>query len=163
LVCSGGPRRADDAAAAERLDVERAATPWQSVLAASIGSHLDISMRTGSVVAGRCIDVGRRWCLIDTGTTHTLVMAEHVVSLAGAQGVAPQSLVELGVGAVLRRWARLALPVSLEVTNAERFQGAVTEVLSDAVTIATETEPVRRLLVPVNGIVTVRGPRLEYD
>jgi hypothetical protein len=163
LVFYEAARREDDAASAERLEVERAATSWHSLLAGSVGSPIDLVMCTGSAVAGQCVDVGRMWCLVDCETTHALVMVDQVVSLTGAHRVGSRSVAEPGAGSVLRRWARLGMPVSVELVTAERVRGVVAEVLSDALAIATDTEPSRRVMVPLTAVVTVRGPRLELD
>ncbi|MFL6181113.1 MAG: hypothetical protein ACJ73J_02290 [Actinomycetes bacterium] len=163
LVSHGVERRWVDQAAAERREVEWAATSWGALVAGATGDLVEVALSTDSTVAGRLIDSGRGWCLIDSGTRYTLVLLDQVTTFVAAARVLPEASIQRGVGAVLRRWARMREQITVELTNGNRIAGSVTEVMSDAVCVVTETESPRRVVIPLRSVVAVSGSMIVVE
>lgn len=156
----GRRRREDDDAAAERRDVEWAATPWHSLVVGSCGHEVELTLTTGSVVAGEVTDVGGSWCLVATGGSAVAVILEHVTSMRAPLRTTPPGRIQRPLGSVLRRWARMRGDVSLELADGTVCRGKVRHVLSDAVLVASDHDPVGRV-IPLTALISVRGPRLD--
>ena len=163
LVSDGVERRWVDQAAAERREVEWAATSWGALVAGARGDLVEVALTTDSMVTGRLIDSGRGWCLIDSGTRYTLVLLDYVVTFNAAARVLPEPSIQRGVGAVLRRWARLREQITVELTSGNRISGNIREVMSDAVCVVTETEARRRVVIPLRAVVAVSGSTIVVD
>lgn len=162
LVSDGVERRWIDQAAAERREVEWAATSWGALVAGAKGDVVEVALTTDSRVTGALIDSGRGWCLIDSGTRHTVVLLDHVVTFVAPARVLPEAPLQRGVGAVLRRWARMRERITVELANGNRISGIVTDVMSDAVCVVRETAP-RRVVLPLRAVVAVSGSKIDVD
>jgi hypothetical protein len=163
LMSREGERTWDDQAAAERVEVEWAATSWRALVAGSVGDWVDVTLTTGSTVAGRCVDHGRGWCLIDGGGRYTLVLLDQVVMISGVGRVDPERRVQRGAGAVLRRWARMRDQISVELVDGRRVEGRLSEVMSDAVCVVRETESARRVVIPLTAVVAMNGSAIAGE
>lgn len=167
----GRQRRLDDDAAAERREVEWSATAWHSLVVGACGHEIELTTSTGTVVAGSVVDVGSRWCLVDTGGGSVAVSLDHIVSMQAPLRATPPRPIQRTLGSVLRRWARMRAELSLELVDARMRVGRVRQVLADAVTleVAGDQDLVggdRRgvaMTVPLDAVVTVRGPRLGLE
>jgi hypothetical protein len=162
-VSDGVERRWLDQAAAERREVEWAATSWGALVAGARGDLVEVALTTGATVTGRLIDSGRGWCLIDSGTRYTVVLLDQVVTFDAAARVLPEASIQRGVGAVLRRWARMREQINVELTNGNRLMGTISEVMSDAVCVITETEARRRVVIPLHAVVAVSGSTILVE
>lgn len=163
LVSDGVERQWIDQAAAERREVEWAATSWGALVAGARGDLVEVAMTTESIVTGRLIDSGRGWCLIDSGTRYTVVLLDQVVAFIAAARVLPEAPLQRGVGAVLRRWARMRERITVEMANGNRISGIVSEVMSDAVCVIRETESPRRVVIPLRAVVAVSGSMIDVE
>ena len=153
LVAAESRRRSDDEAAAERVEVEWAATSWASLLNPS-GDTMTIRMLDGSSVSGRCTDAGRGWALLDCDGRDVMLSLDHVVTVGGATSSTPGvGSVQRGMGWVLRRWARHRSTIVVHLVNGDRVRGTVQEVLADAVAVVAELEPPQRIVIPMSSVV----------
>lgn len=165
-------RREDDDAAAERRDVEWATTSWHSLVAGSLGHDVHVTTSTGSAVLGRLVDHGEGWCRLDVtpGSSSVVVLLAHVVSLRARPRVAPPRAIQRPPGSVLRRWARMREPVSVELVDGSVVTSRVGHVLSDAMTLVAAPDPAAadggftgQVTVPLSAVVCLRGPRLSAE
>jgi hypothetical protein len=155
LIADESRRRADDEAAAERVDVEWAATSWVSLLSPSSGA-LSVRMLDGSAVSGWCTDTGRGWALLDIGGREVMLNLEQVLTVSGARSPTPAAgPVQRGMGWVLRRWARHRSPIVVQLVNGDQVRGVVQEVLADAVVVVAELEPPQRIIIPLSSVVLI--------
>ena len=153
LIAAESRRRADDEAAAERVEVEWAATTWVSLLHPA-SDPVSVRMLDGSTVSGWCTDTGRGWALLDIGGREVMLNLEHVLTVSGATSPSPAAgSVQRGMGWVLRRWGRHRSEIVVQLTNGDQVRGVVHEVLADAVVVATELEPPQRIIIPTSSVV----------
>jgi hypothetical protein len=157
----GLERHEDDEATTERLEVEWAATSWHSLLLGARGHPVALTVSTGGAVEGMVSDVGDSWCLVDVGGGSVVVVLAHVVSMQAAPRAVPPRTLEPTLGSVMRRWARMRSPVSLQLSDGRVVAGQVRHVLADAVTVAASRASV--VAVPYTALVTARGPRLVNE
>lgn len=156
-------RRAADAEVGERLEVERATTPWCARLAPCRGHELALRTVDGTTHAGLLVDVGDGWALLEAAGRARLVMLGEVVSVvsdeAGSPGAPPRIL--RGTGSVYRRWGRLRAPTTLALRDGTRVRGVIVEVLHDALTVRPEEGPDALVLLPFSGVVWALGEPLD--
>jgi len=154
LIAAESRRRAEDEAAAERVEVEWAATSWTSLLTPSSEVVITARMLDGSTVTGKCTDGGRGWVLLEVDGREVMLNSGQVLTLSGATSPAPAGgSVQRGMGSVLRRWARHRSAIVVHLVNGDRVRGTVQEVLSDAVVVAAELEPPQRMVIPMSSVV----------
>ena len=156
LIADAAAREAEDDAAAERVEVEWAATSWRSLLGHS-PSQVELSLIDGSRILGELTDGGQDWSLIRDRNRHVLVGLDHVVTVAGVGDVLPVGSTRRGMGWVLRRWARMRATISVQLVSGVHLHGTVGEVLRDAVVLVLDLDPPRRLLIPTKAIVCAAG------
>ena len=123
------------ALAADLVRAERAAVALSDRLRASIGHHLRLRLRGGSLVIGTLVDAAPEWLLLADGPVRRMLVpsaALVAVHGAGGQVAPPAGRVEgrLGLGHALRALARDRVPVSVE-TSAGSLTGRIERVGAD--------------------------------
>lgn len=163
LLAAEARRRDDDAQVSERLQVERAATPWRELLAGSAGRSVEIVTSDGVRHRGSVGQVGDSWCLLEVAGRAVLVPLGQVLTVAGLRGPAPRSVAGPGMGSVLRRWSQLRCTVTAHLRDGSSRTGQVVDVVGDAFALALDAGPNGSLTVPTAAVRWVVGDSLTDE
>lgn len=136
------------------VEAERVGVPLSDRLAGAAGHAVDLATSSGSRIAGTLRDAGPDWIAVAAGNTLHIVRTGSIRWISAPDGVArpPSGGVRVGLAALLRRVARSALPVVVDV-NGTVLRGRIAAVGADHCDLATETAV---LALPLDGLVTVR-------
>lgn len=160
LLAAEAERRDDDAEVGERVQVERAVTPWRALLAGSVGRSVEIVTGDGVGHRGSVGQVGDSWCLVEVAGRAVLVPLGQVLTVAGLQGPAPRAPSGPGMGWVLRRWGQMRSTVIVHLLDGSSRTGQVVDVVADAFTLGTDRGRSSALTIPTAAVRWAVGDRL---
>jgi hypothetical protein len=160
-------RRELDAEVADRTRRERATLGLYDRLAAAGDADLAVTLRDGTRLAGRVVDVGDGWVLVGRpGGRAALVPFPAVAAVLGLPGRAGGSAVgrSFGLGYALRGLSRDRSVVALTDVTGSVATGTIDAVGADALELSEHAADVPRRpenitgrrLVPFSAVVVVR-------
>lgn len=169
-------RRERDAEVADRTRAERARIPLVERYAASRGSVLNLTVRTGDILTGRLLDLGSDWLLLHDSAGHDLlVMTGSVVAVTGLSDFSDPARTarRFAIGYALRGLSRDRATVIVADASGARCSGTIDGVGRDWCDLAEHPvdEPRRpgqvraRRTIPVESLVWIRHavPTAEED
>jgi hypothetical protein len=151
---SRADREAFEAEVRERADAERATVTLASVLAASAGDAVKVTLVDGSRVDGVVADAAAQWLTIASGARETLVPQSAISVLEGPRSAAPEPgpvARRLSLGHALRALASDGTAVVINAHGATT-RGRIVAVGADYVVL--EEAAIRRA-VPFAAILSV--------
>ena len=169
-------RRERDAEVADRTRAERAKVLLVERYAASVGTTLTLTVRTGEVLTGRLLDLGSDWLLLQDATGHdVLVAVGAVVAVSGLSERSESATTarRFAIGYALRGLSRDRATVVVADVSGARVSGTIDGVGRDWCDVAEHPvdEPRRpgqvraRRTIPVESLVWIRHavPSAEED
>ena len=163
LVAVESERRDDDAGVTERVQVERAATPWSALLAGSGDCPVEIVTGDGIGHRGTVAEVGDSWCLLDSGGRAVLVPFGQVLTVTGLRRADPDPVARPRMGAVLRSWGQMRCAVTVRLLDGSSRTGQVVEVLSDAFALRLDGGLAGSLTIPSTAVRWIVGDRFTDE
>ncbi|MEO8106469.1 MAG: hypothetical protein ABI720_04050 [Actinomycetes bacterium] len=161
LLAANAASRWRDADVTERVEVERAATPWSELLAGSLGHEVALIVADATRLQGVVIEAGADWCLLEAGGRALLIPLRQVVTVSGLGRAAPQVGTRAGMGWVLRRWRQMRSQLTVHLVDRSVLHGQVADVLADAFTLGVDSERESLITIPFTAVCRVAGDQLS--
>jgi hypothetical protein len=150
-------RLARAAEVVERTRAERAALTLLDRLLAHVGQSLGWHLIDGDVLAGRLIEVGTDWVMLESGP-QLVVPLPAVAAVSGLSRMAltgPAPARRLGLGVVLRGLSRDRSAVAVRVRGGRLVLGTVDRVGADHLDLAVHVADEVRRPGAVSGVQTI--------
>jgi hypothetical protein len=157
LVAVEAERRDDDAGVTERVQVERAATPWSVLLAGSGDGLVEVVTGEGLRHRGTVSEVGDSWCLLDAGDRAVLVPLGQVLTVTGLRRPDLHPVACPGMGSVLRRWGQMRCVITARLLDGSSRSGHVSDVIADAFALGPDSGPGSSLMIPNTAVRWIVG------